>query len=187
MPTLEHAEHLMREGEFQQAKVILAEIISENPGDLRAICDIGIAYTETGENTKAVRALEHYMQRDRTNPYAWEAMGCALFRLGKYDKAGEYLVKAIDLLPENPSALRNLGIVQGVKGFQENSLELLQRSLELAPQDYRTLYALNFTYRDMNEPQKRLEVLEQLLERELPENIRREIELTRIYIELGWE
>ena len=74
MPTVDHAEQLMRKGAFQKAKIILSEIISDDPEDLRAICDIGIAYTETGENQKAIRALEHYVLNDSGNPYAWEAL-----------------------------------------------------------------------------------------------------------------
>ncbi|RKX95504.1 MAG: hypothetical protein DRZ90_10185, partial [Spirochaetes bacterium] len=116
MPTVDQAEHLMREGAFQRAKVILSEIISDDPEDLRAICDIGIAYTETGENNKAIKALLHYVRNDKTNPYAWEALGCARFRTGNLEKAKKHLQRSLNLMPENPSSLRNLGILHGMEG-----------------------------------------------------------------------
>ena len=101
MSTLEQAEHLMREGAFQSAKTILSEIISEDPNDLRAICDIGIAYTETGENLKAIKALKYYIKKDKTNPYAWKALGCAQFRTGELAQARSSLSKSIEIMPEN--------------------------------------------------------------------------------------
>ena len=187
MPDVDQAEHLMREGAFQEAKELLSEIISDDPDDLRAICDIGIAYTETGENTKAIRALEHYIRNDSANPYAWEALGCAKFRCGDLKSARDYLLRALNLLPENPSALRNLGILNGMEGRQEAALELLRRSMTLAPSDYRTLYALNCAFRDSQLHEERAKVLERLVNLELSEEIRREVELARIRISLGWE
>lgn len=187
MPDVDQAEHLMREGAFQEAKEILSEIISDDPDDLRAICDIGIAYTETGENTKAIRALEHYIRNDTANPYAWEALGCAKFRCGDLNAAREYLLRALELLPENPSALRNLGILNGMEGRQEAALELLRQSMNLAPGDYRTLYALNCAFRDSQLREERTQILERLGCLELSDDIRREVELARIRMSLGWE
>jgi Flp pilus assembly protein TadD len=187
MPTVDQAEHLMREGAFQRAKIILSEIISDDPEDLRAICDIGIAYTETGENKKAIRALEHYIRNDETNPYAWEALGCARFRTGDLNNARTNLVRSLVLMPENPSSLRNLGILDGMEGNHEEGLNLLQQSVRLSPQDYRTLYALNYAFRDSGKREERGKILDRLVELDLPEDIRRDVELTRIRLSIGWE
>lgn len=187
MPTVDQAEHLMREGAFQKAKIILSEIISDNPEDLRAICDIGIAYTETGENKKAIKALEHYIRNDKTNAYAWEAMGCARFRTGDLEKARENLDRSLELMPENPSSLRNLGILNGMEGYHDTGLDLLQKSVRLSPKDYRTLYALNYAFRDAEKREERSKILDRLIELDLPEDIRRDVELSRIRMSLDWE
>jgi Flp pilus assembly protein TadD len=187
MPTVDQAEHLMREGAFQKAKELLSEILSDNPEDLRAICDIGIAYTETGENRKAIRALEHYIRLDQSNPYAWEALGCARFRTGDLENARTCLNTSLDIMPDNPSSLRNLGILHGMEGHHEDGLELLQRSYRLSPGDYRTLYALNFAFRDSEKAEERSRILDRMTELELPPDIRRDVELTRIRISVGWE
>ncbi|MCK5735286.1 MAG: tetratricopeptide repeat protein [Spirochaetaceae bacterium] len=187
MPTVDQAEHLMREGAFQRAKVILSEIISDDPEDLRAICDIGIAYTETGENNKAIRALLHYIRNDISNPYAWEALGCARFRTGDLENAREHLLQSLVLMPENPSSLRNLGILHGMEGRHKEGLELLQQSFRLASDDYRTLYALNYAFRDAGKSEERTKILNRLIELDLPEEIQRDVELSRIRISIGWE
>ncbi len=187
MPTLEHAEHLMREGAFQSAKAILSEIISEYPDDLRAICDIGIAYTETGENHKAIRALEFYIKNDETNTYAWEALGCAQLRTGNLDQARKSLMKAIEVKPENFSAFRNLGILKSMEGSHEEGLTFLQKSMRINPGDYRTLFALNYSFKDSGKNEERNKILDRLAEMDLPENLRQEIALIRIRISLEWE
>ena len=187
MPTVDHAEHLMREGAFQQAKDLLAQIISEDPEDLRAICDIGIAYTETGENEKAIKALMHYIRNDEGNPYAWEALGCAHFRTGSLTEARRCLVRSLDLSPENPSALRNLGIINGMEGRREDGLELLEHSAMLAPDEYRTLYALSYAYKDSGDTDKRMKVLASLSKMDLPDDVYNDILLTQIRLNLGWE
>ena len=187
MPTVDQAEHLMREGAFQRAKEILSEIISDDPEDMRAICDIGIAYTETGENLKAIRALDHYIKNDCSNPYAWEALGCARFRTGSLGAARESLEKSLEILPDNPSALRNLGILEGMERRHAEGLNLLQRSMRLSPRDYRTLYALNFAFRDAGMTEERSRILERLVELNPPEAVRRDAELTLIRLAIGWE
>ncbi|MCG8452306.1 MAG: tetratricopeptide repeat protein [Spirochaetales bacterium] len=187
MPTVDQAENLMREGAFSEAKKILSQILNDNPGDLRAVCDIGIAYTETGENEKAIKALEHYIRNDDSNPYAWEAIGCARFRIGELEEAKHCLERSLELSPDNPSSLRNLGIIEGMEGYHEKGLKLLQDALRLAPGDFRTLYALSYAYRDLNKREQRRKVIDQLLDLELPDDINKDAQLTRIRMNLGWE
>lgn len=187
MQVIDQAELLMREGAFEKAKLILSEIILENPANLRAICDIGIAYTETGENEKAIRALLHYIGNDDSNPYAWEALGCARFRTGDICLSMKNLRRSLALLPLNASALRNLGILYSIIGEKSDGLRLLQKSIRLAPQDYRNYYALNCAYRDLRKDKEREKILERLLKFELPEAIRKDVEVSRIQMMLGWD
>ena len=186
MTSVEHAEALMRTGAYDEAKSILSELISDDPGDLRAICDIGIAFTETGENEKAIRALTHYMERDTDNPYAWEALGCARFRTGNFAEARGCLVRSLDLKPDNPSALRNLGILHGMEGRPEEGIRLLERSRLLAPTDYRTIYALAFAVAETDSRDRTRRLMEELLELSLPDDIRKDTVLYLIRLDLGW-
>lgn len=187
MLRLDKAENLMRNGAFERAKILLTEILYDDPGDLRAICDIGIAYTETGEDEKAIRALEYVLSKDDQNPYAWEALGCASFRSDNNSYAKECLNRALELMPENPTSLRNLGIICGIEGRHQEGLDLLRKSVRLAPDDYRTLYALNFTFRDTGEKKRRSQVLDRLKKLELPDDIRKDVVLSCIKMDIGWE
>ena len=177
----------MREGAFNEAKDMLFKFLSKNPDNLRAICNIGITYTETGENTKAVKALEYYIKNDECNPYAWEALGCAQFRLRNLESAQTSLEKALELLPDNASAMRNLGILHGVAGRHTEELEMLQRSMRHCSTDYRTLYALNFAFKDTGKIEERTKILDRLIEMDLPETMQKEVSLARIRLSLKWE
>ena len=187
MSTLEQAERLMRQGEFKAAQPLLLDIICENPDDLRAICNIGISYTESGENHKAIKALQHYINKDADNTYAWEALGCAQFRIGELKDARKSLLKALEVSPENASALRNLGILDGFSRRYYASLKRLQLAMRLCPNDYRTLFALNFTFKNIGKTEERKKVIERLLEMDIPPSMRKEVEIHRIKLLLNWE
>ena len=184
---IDQAELLMRKGAFEKAKLLLSEIILEDPENLRAICDIGIAYTETGENEKAIRALLHYIGNDDSNPYAWEALGCARFRMGDISLSMENLRRSLTIFPRNASALRNLGILYSMIGKRFDGLHLLKKSIRIAPHDYRNHYALSCAYRDLGKNREREKILERLLEFKLPEEVRRDVEVSRIRMILGWD
>jgi hypothetical protein len=80
-----------------------------------------------------------------------------------------------------------MGILHGMEGRPDAGIELLKRSAELSPGDYRTLYALSYALRDNNCEPERKDVLDRLVTLELPEEVRRDVELTRIRLFLGWE
>lgn len=186
MTEVEKAEALMRNGDYSEAKDLLNDILVDEPDDLRAICDIGIAFTETGENEKAILTLNHYVERDESNPYAWEALGCARFRTGNYPEARRCLVRSLDLLPENPSSLRNLGVLFGLEGRPVEGLDLLERSRNGAPEDFRTLYALAYAYTDHGDTGKAAGTWKRLLELPIPEEVRRDAEVKSLMSQLGW-
>jgi Flp pilus assembly protein TadD len=187
MTEIEQAKALMLNGNFLAAKEILKEVLIDKPDLLPAICDIGIAFTETGENLKAVKALNHYVLKDKNNPHAWEALGCAWFRLKNYSKAREYLEKSLEILPENPSTLRNLGVLYGIIGHREQGYALLKRAAVLNPEDYRTLYALTYVHQEFGEREEAIRTTGSLLKRKIPDDIRKEMILRSIIFQLNWE
>ncbi|RKX97366.1 MAG: hypothetical protein DRZ90_06460, partial [Spirochaetes bacterium] len=111
----------------------------------------------------------------------------ARFRTGNLEKAKKHLQRSLNLMPENPSSLRNLGILHGMEGRYKEGLKLLQQSFRLSSKDYRTLYALNYAFRDAGKAEERSKILNRLIELELPDEIQRDVELSRIRMSIGWE
>ncbi|MDA3850174.1 MAG: tetratricopeptide repeat protein [Spirochaetaceae bacterium] len=186
MISLKDAEGLMLVGEYQKAKEILLSLLEEDPHNLKAISHIGIVYTELGENSQAVRSLKHYLQFVQNDAQAWEALGCACFRQKDYGGAYRNLRRAQDLENRNPSILRNLGVLYGVRGQKELGYELLLQSYELQPGDFRTLYALSYIHKEFNKKDDALKCMETLLEMNIPEEIHRDTLINKIYLELNW-
>ena len=177
----------MQSGKYEKAKEILEQILAHNPDDIEAICNIGIAYTETGENIKAIKALEFYTGRISDNPRAWEALGCAYFRRKDYAAAYRYFREAQKLAPENPSVLRNMGVLFGVKGERDMGYDMLKRALKMSPYDYRTLYALSYVHKEFGNREEAKESMELLLDLDIPEEIRKDTVLNIIKLDLGWD
>ena len=190
MNKVDTAESLMRKGFHELAKPLLLELVTEEPDNLRVICDLGIVYTETGENEKAIRALRHYLMKDVGNAYAWEALACANLRVGNLETAHENLKRSLEIMSKNHSAPGNPGILPGLKGLYYDSIRTLGESLNIYPDDYRILYALNFTLRDTvhtRESIKILKCLQRFNGDDIPDKIRLHTALTLIRLSIGWE
>ena len=80
----------------------------------------------------------HYLEKNSENTSAWEALGCAYFRKKRYERATECFEKALDLDPHHSSTLRNMGVLKGVMGFKQEGYEMVLRSYNLKPDDFRT-------------------------------------------------
>ena len=180
------AENLILTGYLREAKKILSTILLDEPDNDRAVCYMGIVLTETGENEKAIKTLDYYIRKHKDNAEAWEALGCAWFKKGDLMKAEEYLLRAEDLASESPSILRNIGVLYGIQNKPEKSHSYIMRSYDLNPYDYRTLYALAYSYLNAKQYNDAKSVIEEALYLDFPEDIRKELELIYVKIQVDW-
>jgi Flp pilus assembly protein TadD len=180
------AENLILTGYLREAKKILSTILLDEPDNDRAVCYMGIIYTETGENDKAIKTLDYYIRKEKDNPEAWEALGCAWFKKGDLIRAEEYLLRAERLSPESPSVLRNIGVLYGIQNKSDESHSYIMRSYDLNPYDYRTLYALTYSQLNQKQYNDAKSVIEEALYLDFPEDIRKELELIYAKIQINW-
>ncbi len=180
------AENLILTGYLREAKKILSTILLDEPDNDRAVCYMGIVLTETGENDKAIKTLDYYIRKHTDNPEAWEALGCAWFKKGDLAKAEEYLRRAEAITPESPSILRNMGVLFGIQNKIEESFDYINRSYDLNPYDYRTLYALTYAHLNSKRFEDAKSVIEEALYLDFPEDIRKELELIFAKIQINW-
>ncbi len=181
------SEELIRTGLFDDAIALLTEVLAEDPGNLAALLNIGIAYTESGHNDSAVQALSYYVQQDEENDEAWEALGCAYLRKKDYSTAEEHLERARDLNPQNASVLRNLSVLLSETGRGRESYTTLTKAYELNPNDYLTTYALATAYRYLQRPEEARTLLERLQTFDyLPTSISHEAEKHLLELTVGW-
>ena len=170
---IERGLELLQQRKLKEAKDIFEEILLDDPSDVEALCNIGIAFTELGENEKARKALSYCLKIDERNPDALEAMGCAFLRMDEYTEAKKYLEKALDLSAENASVLRNLGVLYSKMGEAERCYACLQKSALIDPDDYLTQYALASAHAYFRRYAESRTILERLvINDEAPEDIR---------------
>ena len=140
---LKHGIHLLKYGKHEEALGYFLDCLYENPLDMDAVMYAGIAYTETGLQNEAVRALEFYTSRIKNSSEAWEGLGCAYYRVKRFSDAKECFAKAMELTPDEPSVIRNLGLTCMVMQDEDEAYSLLERAVSMDGKDYRSVYALS--------------------------------------------
>lgn len=135
-------EQLIRLGRFEESILVLRQVLVEDPTNLPALLTIGIAFTEAGRNDEAIQALGFYLSHHAATDEACEALGCAYLRKGEHGPAEKQLRLALRINPQNASVMRNLSVLLTRTDRGAEAFALLQRSYELNPTDFMTLYAL---------------------------------------------
>jgi len=82
-------------------------------------------YINTNRNDKAIQYLNTAISRDPNNSDLYQAMGSVFESIKDYAKAEENYLKSVELTPENPIALSNIGRIyynQGVNKLGEANL-----------------------------------------------------------------
>lgn len=132
----------LRRHDFDTAFCVVLGALYENPDDPHALCLAGIAYTETGDQAAAIRAVERHLAIGGRAPEAYEALGCAYLRLDRAEDARAALERAADLDPGAASVWRNLGVAYSRLCRNAEARAALQRSAARNPHDELTRHAL---------------------------------------------
>lgn len=144
------AELALSEKEYDKAIEYLSRMKEISPNNAQYSTGLSEAYLGKGEAGNALKEIEDALlsmpDNDKLLAKAGEIWGRYLNRL---DRSEEYLEQAIQINPENASALENLGIVYGMTGRLDTSLELLMRALALEPENTRVMTNIGNTLSNM--------------------------------------
>lgn len=166
---------------------MLTNVLEDDPLNLPALLNIGIAYTESGRNEAAIQAIGFYLKHDQNNAEAWEAIGCAHLRRKEFDDAERCFKQAIEIAPENASVLRNYSILLGQTDRGRESYRMLRKSHAINPDDFLTTFALAAAYRFLGRRDEALELYREIQDIErLPDRFRRDIEQNILELSVGW-
>jgi tetratricopeptide (TPR) repeat protein len=102
-PQREAAESKIEQKDFEGARPLLVQYLSENPGDARALFDLG--YVEDAADHQDAAAAD-YRKAIVADPRQFEAqmaLGLLLAHQGKYDEARQQVQQATLLTPEPPN------------------------------------------------------------------------------------
>ena len=97
---------------------------------------IGTTYTYMGEYEKALEAFE----LDSGSPFSLAWQGQVYLRMGKKEKALEYIRRALDIEPESKLGLWAKGMEGYLSGDYEMGLAVIRKSAEYGSSDSEQLY-----------------------------------------------
>ena len=135
---LKLSETLLILKEYQEAIVVLNGIIGKNPQNAEAYFMLGLVFRETGEESKAINALQTATEMDAKLTDAWILLG-NIWEAKKPDLAGRYYKTATDVSPDNISALHSYAFFLQNNGKIDEALELYRR-INLADPKYPDAY-----------------------------------------------
>lgn len=105
--------------------------IIENPVEAEKI------YEEKKEEIEGVRegVIRMYEQRGKKKDMKLSDKGYRHLQKKDYDKAKEYFEKALEINPDNPYAILNMGVIYEREGKRDEAIKMYEKIISLNPKD----------------------------------------------------
>ena len=111
----------------------LEQILKNEPGNIEALNALGYTLVDkTGRVQEGLGYIEKALAGKPDDPAIMDSMGWAYYRLGKHDKALEFLRRAYAKMPD-PEIASHLGEVLWVSGDQSGARKIWDDALQQAP------------------------------------------------------
>ncbi|MFC2114199.1 tetratricopeptide repeat protein [Bacteroidota bacterium] len=102
---LDRAQQFMESFQYDSVMDILGRVLKDDPQNLFALINRGVAYLNTGKYQKAQIDLEKAKLIDSNTHYLFYNLGLVYANLGKFNDAIANFTKAIEISPEDVGAL----------------------------------------------------------------------------------
>ena len=161
---------LLRSGKLAEAVSMLESLNRSAPNNANVLYNLGVAYSELGQEDEAIIRLKKAVQLDPSHAHAWVGIGNAYYRLNKREQALEAFEKAVEADPDDGYTKRNLGGI--LMSFQRTTeaVEHLRKALELLPDDAQAIFGLASALEDVVGDEDALEEADALHRRVIEEH-----------------
>jgi len=136
-------------------------------------------------SAKTLAEFQKIIDLDSDEVMAYANLGIVYLRMGSFDKAEEWLKKAIGMQPEDPDVRLILAKVYEMNGQSDKAVEELEKIMEFSPGHVKSLFNLTELYASMPSEEaldKRLAYTRELAEK-VPGNIVPRLNLLEILIQ----
>lgn len=134
------AEQAMEIGEYNKAATHYENALEILP-DLDGVrVPLGMAYFQQKKFDEALALLEGASDADLTYDVL-NNLGAACIEAEAFDKGEEYLMRALELRPAYPEALKNQAMLYRKMGKETNAVNAYEKYLDLRPQDSDTRHS----------------------------------------------
>jgi predicted RNA methylase len=135
--TKEQVVSLVYQGQFQQARNLLLELLKSAPNDAELVFLLGNIHNRTGLYREAAQCFTQVLNSRPDLPSAHYNLGCAYRNMGRLAEAVDALKKATQLKPAFHEAWDTLGMVLAQLNMPLESVTCLKKALEIMP-DYQS-------------------------------------------------
>jgi len=128
--TLQRSICLDEQGQPERALTVLEDLQGDFPADAEVANSLGYFLAEKNQDLeRAERLVRQALAVEGGNGAYLDSLGWVYYRMGRYDDSLDYLIRAANVLPEDPVILEHLGMALLRLGQGEEALDVLRRSL----------------------------------------------------------
>ena len=119
-------------GEIDRARSTLETLRKEFPDDPEVANSLGYFLAEKNLDLDLAESLvREALVLEPGNGAFLDSLGWVYFRRGQFENSLDFLIQAVNVLPEDPIVLEHLGLVLGRLGQFREALDVLERALRL--------------------------------------------------------
>jgi tetratricopeptide (TPR) repeat protein len=126
---------LIKQGRAVEAVPYLENATAREPGSGFGFALLSMAYAQSDRAREATAAAESAVARAAGEPIVYFLAGQAMVRAQRSAEAERYLAETVRLIPDDPSALTELGKIEEVLGKNDEAMKIFEHALKVAP-DY---------------------------------------------------
>lgn len=161
---LNNIEELKLNGQHEESISEAEKLLFENPDCVEALEEIADNYVSLNKFSKAEKACERALKLNENSYTAKYILGFIFSQKQQWKKAVEYLKSSNIIHSNNPEILRCLGWAMFNSGKRTQGIVILERSLNLDPDNSLTLCDLGICYMQMKNFDKSIKLLKQAMQ-----------------------
>jgi tetratricopeptide (TPR) repeat protein len=120
--------------QYDEAEGVLRKLVERNPKSTEALNGLAFSSLERGDNGKALGYHLNLLDAGERSPEIYYNAGLLAHQLNQLDKSADLYRSALNLRPDFPEALSNLGHVLQTQGKGQEALECWVSALEKKPE-----------------------------------------------------
>ncbi|MEP6648124.1 MAG: adenylate/guanylate cyclase domain-containing protein, partial [Saprospiraceae bacterium] len=161
---------LFYEWKWQEAYDLLTKAKELNPGLMDIYRLLGFYYAIVAETDKGVAILEEALNLDPLSPIMLNSLGNMYSFAGRFDDALKQADKLLEIDPKMRVALDMKGWVTGMKGDWKEAMKYFEEVHSLTNHPLKALTGLAFSYGQLGEKSKALELIKKMEQRQQEES-----------------
>ena len=121
-------------GNFAKAEELYQKFVEQQPDNVVALANLGVAQFRQGKLTAAQLALERAIKADPNDAFSLTTLGAVMIEQDRIDDAIGYLERANEAQADDPITLNYLGVASSQVGQFGKAEQSLRRAITVKPE-----------------------------------------------------